>query len=221
MTEKLSNKEIAINKIQKYEKEYLGIKYVFVNNNSNITNIIFTGAGQNYYMMISWFNDSSEYNYLYLNPLHSDYQNIDIYKTIILNCNSSHYNMIGISYGAYAAIVYASILPTKSLIIIDPTPLSWVIDLETCIKNIQAIIYYHRSIHPHDIIEYTKIRTELEKTSLFYTIRCSLSEVHSSNIPNEEMILQYIQHSYLLGKCKILMTEIKITELDKEFLPWT
>ena len=221
MTEKLNNKQIALNKIEKHEREYLGVKYIFINNNSKITNIIFTGAGQKYYMMISWFNDNSEYNYLYLNTTYCDYQNIHIYREIILNCYSTHYNMIGISYGGYAAIVYASIFPTKSIIIVDPTPLSWVIDIENCIKNINAMIYYHRSLHPHDILEFTKIRTELDKSSIFYTIRCSLSEVHSSNIPSEQMILQYIQHTDVLGKYKIIMTEIKMNELSKEFLPWT
>jgi hypothetical protein len=231
MTEKLTNREIAKNKIEKYERDYLGKKYVFINNNSDVTNIIFTGGGQKYYMMISWFNDNLKYNYLYLNPLYCDYTNIAIYKEIILNCNSNYYNMIGISYGGYAAIVYASIFPTKSLIIVDPTPLSWVVNIETCIKNINSkninsknintMIYYHRSLHPHDILEFTKIRTELEKSSLFYTIRCSLSEVHSANIPNEEMILQYIQHSELLDKCKILMSDIKMSELNREFLIWT
>jgi pimeloyl-ACP methyl ester carboxylesterase len=76
--------------------------------------------------------------------------------------------MIGISYGGYAAIVYASILPTKSLILVDPEPLSWVVDLENCIKNITAMIYYHRSLCPKDIFEFTKIRRELDKTSLLY-----------------------------------------------------
>ena len=219
----MNNKEIAITKIIKYETEHLGCKYVFINNNSNITNIIFTGAGQRYYMMISWFNDCSDYNYLYLNPINCDYQNVYIYKQIISNCNSSDYNMIGISYGGYAALVYATMFPTKSLILVDPTPMSWVIDIETCIKNINSMIYYHRSLHPHDILEFTKIRNELEKTSIFYMIRCSLNETHSSNIPNEEMILQYIQHSLLLcnSNCKILMTGIEMTELSKEFLPWT
>jgi len=223
MSLKLSNKEIAITKIEKYETEYLGCKYVYINNKSNVTNIIFTGAGQKYYMMISWFNHDFEHNYLYLNTSHCDYQNINIYKEIISNCNSSHYNMIGISYGGYAALVYASMFATKSLILVDPTPMSWVIDIETCIKNINAMIYYHRSLYPNDISEFTKIRNELEKTSLFYTIRCSLSKTHSSNIPNEEMILQYIQHSFIMGnfKCKILMTSIEMSELSNEFLPWT
>lgn len=220
---KLTSKEIALSKIKKYEEEYLGCKYVFINNRSNVTNIIFTGAGQKYYMMISWFNNNLDYNYLYLNPIYCDYQNIKVYKEIISRCDSKYYNIIGISYGAYAGLVYASFLPTQSLIIIDPTPLSWIIDIETCVKNINAMIYYHRSLHPDDIKEFTKIREALEKTSLFYTIRCSLSKTHSSNIPNEEMIMQYIENSLLLNKsnCKILMTKIENSELAREFLPWT
>jgi len=223
MSKKLTNREIAITKIEKYETEYLGYKYVFVNNNSNTTNIIFTGCSQKYYMMISWFNDNLEYNYLYLNPIYCDYQNVNIYKEIILKCNSSHYNMIGISYGGFAALVYASMFPTNSLIMVDPTPVEWYIDIESCIKNINAFVYYHTSLYPSDILEFNKIRNELDKTSLFYTIRRSLSTTHSSNIPNEEMILQYIQHSLLLSKnnCKILMKNIEMAELSNEFLPWT
>ena len=113
----LTTKEVAIEKIKKYETQLLGCKYVFIDNKSKITNIIFTGSGQKYYMMISWFNDNLDYNYLYLNPINCNYTNIDIYKQIILNCNSNHYNMIGISYGGYAAMVYSSMFPTQSLII--------------------------------------------------------------------------------------------------------
>ena len=131
--------------------------------------------------------------------------------------------MIGISYGGYAVLVYASIFPTLAVIITDPTPLSWVVDIDICLKTITAMIYYHRSLHPHDVIEFTKIRNALEKTSLFYTIRCSLSETHSANIPNEEMVLQYIQNTLSLSKnnCKILMTKNKNSELNREFLEWT
>jgi hypothetical protein len=219
----LTTKEVAIEKIKKYETQLLGCKYVFIDNKSDITNIIFTGSGQKYYMMISWFNDNLDYNYLYLNPINCNYTIIDIYKQIILNCNSIHYNMIGISYGGYAAMVYSSMFPTQSLIIIDPARMGWNIDIESYIKNIKAMVYYHRSLHSHDIQEFIQIRDALEKTSIFYTIRCSLSEVHSGNIPNEEMILQYIQHSLLLCKnnCKLLMTTTKMTELSLEFLPWT
>jgi hypothetical protein len=215
----------AINKIEKYETELLGCKYVFVDNKSNITNVIFTGCGQRYYMMISWFNSNLDYNYLYLNTMHCDYTNVDIYKLIISTCNSDHYNMIGISYGAYAAIVYASMFPTKSVIIVDPSRMGWGVNIESCIKNLEVLetkLYYHRSLHPHDIQEYMQMRNALEKSSMFYTIKCSLSETHSANIPNEEMILQYINHSFLLSKnCKIIMTETKMSDLSLEFLPLT
>jgi len=219
----LTTKEIAIEKIQKYETQLFGCNYVFINNKSNITNIIFTGCGQKYYMMISWFNDNLDYNYLYLNPKYCDYKNIDIYNKIISNCNSTYYNMIGISYGGYAAMVYSSMFPTQTLIVVDPARMGWNIDIESHIKNIKAMVYYHRSLHPHDIQEFIQIRNILEQTSISYTICCSLSEVHSANIPNEEMILQYIQHSLSICKnnCKLLMTDTKISELSLEFLPWT
>lgn len=174
-------------------------------------------------MMISWFNNNLDYNYLYLNPCHCNYENTDVYREIISNCNSTSYNMIGISYGGYSALVYASMFPTHAVIIIDPVCSTWTVDIETCIKNINAIIYYHKSLYSPDISIFTKIQNALEKTSLYYTIRCSLSDVHSANIPNEEMILQYIQHTLSLNKntCKILMSKVNTHDLGKEFLPWT
>jgi hypothetical protein len=89
-----TNKDIAIDKILKYETELFGCKYVFIDNNSKITNIIFTGNGQKYYMMISWFNNYTDYNYLYLNTINCDYKNTEIYCNIISRCNSIYYNMI-------------------------------------------------------------------------------------------------------------------------------
>ena len=219
----MDNKQAIINKIKKYEIQLSGCKYIFIDNKKDVTNIIFTGSGQKYYMMISWFTDNLEYNYLYLNPIYCDYTNTDIYRQIISNCHSISYNMIGISYGGYAAIVYASMFPTLCLIIIDPARMGWNINIKSCIEKLNAMVYYHRSLHPHDIQEFIQIRDALEKTSIFHTFRCSLSEVHSGNIPNEEIILQYIQHSIALSenKCKLLMTSTKMSELSLEFLPWT
>ena len=219
----MNRREIAVKKISSYEKEYCGCKYVFINNDSSKTNVIFTGGGQKYYMLISWFNDNVDYNYLYLNCKTCDYTNIDIYKKIISMCNSKIYNMIGISYGAYSAIVYSDLFPTLSIIIVDPARIRWNVNLETIIMNSKAKFFYHRSLHPHDIQEFIQIRNALEKSSCFYTIKCSLTEVHSANIPNEGMIFEYIKFSESLenDSCSILMKNAKMSDLVLEFLPWT
>lgn len=132
--------------------------------------------------------------------------------------------MIGISYGGYAAIVYSSVLPTYSVIIVDPARMGWNISIEPIIKNSKSVWFIHRSLDPHDIAEYTQIKDVLEQSSVFYFLRCSLSDVHSGNIPNEDMILQYIKFSenILSTKCKLLMTTTKFSEMvHLEFLPWT
>lgn len=130
--------------------------------------------------------------------------------------------MIGISYGAYAAIVYSELFPTSSIIIIDPARQGWNCNINNILTNSKSKIFYHRSIHPHDVLEYEQIRNSLEKPSCYYLIKCSLSQVHSCNIPNEEQIIEYIKFSELLEnpKCNLLMTKTKCQELDLEFLPW-
>ena len=219
----LSVKELVIQKINNNEKEMHNCKYVFIDNKSEITNIIFTGAGQKYYMMMSWFNEDKNHNYLYLNTLYLDYSDITIYSKIIESCNSKFYNMLGVSYGGYAAIVYATLFPTRAVIVIDPARLAWNIHLEPYILKLNSMLFYHRSSHIHDILEYMQIRNALEKTKLWYMMRCSQIEVHSSNIPNENMILEYIEHAknMLDDKCQILMKETTMQELFLEFLPWT
>jgi hypothetical protein len=131
--------------------------------------------------------------------------------------------MIGISYGAYSAIVYSDIFPTKSIIIVDPARMGWEINIEPIILKSRSKFFYHRSLHPHDILEFVQIRDALEKSSCFYSIKCSLSDVHSANIPNEDMIIEYIKFAESIDKdnCKILMTETKMIDLVLEFLPWT
>ena len=124
----MSQRELAIIKTKK-EQTFFGNKVVFIDNKSKITNVIFTGAGQKHYMMISWFNNSPEYKYLYLNPATCNYQDIDTLTSTISMCYSESYNMIGISYGAYAAIVYSTIFPTTSLIIVYPTRFGCNIDI--------------------------------------------------------------------------------------------
>jgi hypothetical protein len=96
-------------------------------------------------------------------------------------------------------------------------------DIQNIIINSKSKFFYHRSLHPHDIHEFLKIRDALEKSSCFYSIKCSLSDIHSANIPNEDMIIEYIKFAESINKdnCKILMTETKITDLVLEFLPWT
>ena len=219
----MNQKELAIFKTINNEQTHFGNKVIFINNNSKITNVIFTGAGQKYYMMISWFNNNPEYNYLYLNPETCNYQDIDTLTKTISIFNSEKYNMIGISYGGYAAIIYSTIFPTSSVIITDPTRMNWNINITDYIIKIKSNIFYHRSLYIPDILEYTLIRDMLEKTNNFYMIRCSLSNVHSSNIPNEDIILCYIKFSEEMSnnKCQILMKDIKMTELGTEFLPWT
>lgn len=219
----LSVKELVIQKINSNEKEIHNCKYVFIDNKSDTTNIIFTGAGQKYYMMMSWFNEDKNHNYLYFNPLFLNYSNTEIYTKIIESCNSKFYNMIGVSYGGYAAIVYASMFPTHAVVVIDPARLGWDIDLEPYILKLNSMIFYHRSSQIHDILEYMQIRNALEKTKLWCMMRCSQIEVHSSNIPNENMILEYIKHAknMLDDKCQILMKETTMQELFLEFLPWT
>jgi hypothetical protein len=174
-------------------------------------------------MMMSWFNEDKNHNYLYFNPLYLDYSNTEIYIKIIESCHSKFYNMIGVSHGGYAAIVYATIFPTNAVVVIDPARMDWNINLEPYILKLNSMLFYHRSQHPHDILEYIQIRNALEKTTLWYMIRCSHTEVHSSNIPNENMILEYILHAknMLNDKCQILMKETKMHELHLEFLPWT
>ncbi len=204
-----------------YERCILDTSVVFIDNKSTTTNIIFTGAGQKYYMMISWFNDSAEYNYLYLNPSFCNYEDIDKLTSIIKSFRSLEFNMIGISYGAIAAIVYSTLFPTNALIIVDPERLGWKLDITKYIPKIKSNIFYHRSLHPHDIENYKTIRDALEKTDIFYLTRCSLSCVHSSNIPGESLILSYIKFSEKSCKGNILMKDTKMDELCQEFLPWT
>jgi hypothetical protein len=201
-----------------------GGRYVFVDNKSSTTNIIFTGCGQNYYMMISWFDNETDYNYLYLNPKHIDFKNTSMCTELISSCcNSICYNMIGISYGGYAAIIYSSLLPTSSVIITDPMSMRWEVQIEEIIKNSRSVWFIHRSLNPHDVAEYTQLRNILEQSSVLYFSRCSLSNVHSSNIPNEETIMQYLNFSrnILNPTCKLLMTTTKQSEISLEFLPWT
>lgn len=79
-------KKLATEKIQRYELEFAGGKYLFIDNKSSITNIIFTGCSQKFYMMISWFNDATDYNYLYLNPNHHNFQNTNMCLELIKSC---------------------------------------------------------------------------------------------------------------------------------------
>ncbi len=217
-------KEIALKRIATHERVYCGQKYVFVDNKQKSTNVIFTGAGQKYYMMISWFGEDKTHNYLYLN--HNPYN--ETTEKIIANCQSVSYNMIGISYGAAAAIYYSTKFPTNTVVSIDPEPLGhrfsgkefW--DFFSASKS---VFFFHFSAHPSDVANYKKIIAHIDKTKLMYFVKCSRSPVHSANIPNEYTIMEYIRFVERLidesGECGILMKETKMSQLGMEFLPWT
>jgi hypothetical protein len=188
--------QLAILKTKNNEREYFGNKLVFIDNKSKITNVIFTPINQEHYMMISWFNNLPEYNYLYFNPNTCDYKNIDSLTKTISSFNSEKYNMIGVSYGASAAIVYSTIFPTSALIIVDPLdPVNYWNNIEPYILKLSAKIFYHRSSYHIDIEQYIKIRNALEKTNCFYMIQCSLINEHCAYVPNEDLIMSYIKFS--------------------------
>uniref|UniRef100_A0A6C0HW34 AB hydrolase-1 domain-containing protein n=1 Tax=viral metagenome TaxID=1070528 RepID=A0A6C0HW34_9ZZZZ len=201
MTDKIS---LAISKTINNEKIYLGNKYVFIDNKSKITNVIFSAVHQPHYMMISWFEKYTEYNYLYLNPIKCDYTDVDTLTKLILLCNSEKYNMIGFSFGGFAAIIYSSILPTSTLIIVDPhrnyCQAFININLEYYIPKINANVYYLRSLDNYDINEFKIISNLLEKTNIHYSIQCTLSDIHCGYIPGEDMIIHYIKFSEIISQ---------------------
>ena len=196
------NKSLAIKKTINNETTHFGNKVVFIDNKSKITNIIFSAANQEHYMMITWFEKSTEYNYLYLNPTKCNYADIDTLTKIILMFNSEKYNMIGFSLGAFASIIYASILPTSTLIIVDPrrADLFNNINLEYYILKIDANVFYLRSLEKGDVNEFKIIKNALEKTSIFYSIKCTLSDIHCDYVPNEDMLLYYIKFSEIISQ---------------------
>lgn len=215
----MSNKLIAIEKINKYEKIYKNQKYVFIDNGKTITNVIFTGCHQRYYMMISWFHTNKDYNFLYLNANFDD-----IMVEIIKNCKSEHYNLIGISYGAAIAIHLSNKIPTYAVISIDPQPihLNWNLD-EIFTNDNKSVFFFHNSIEPNDIPIHNNIMNAIKKTSIMYMIKCSQYSVHSANIPNEDMIISYIKfvEHMRTSNCDFIMKNVERNDLFKEVAEWT
>ena len=194
---------LAINKTINNETTHFGNKLVFIDNKSKITNVIFSAANQKHYTMITWFEKYTEYNYLYLNPTKCNYEDIDTLTKIILMFNSEKYNIIGFSLGAFASIIYASILPTSTLIIVDPRTINNIfinVNLESYILKMKCNVFYIRSLENMDVNTFKIINNALEKTSIFYSIKCSLSDIHCGYIPNEDMILFYIKFSEIISQ---------------------
>jgi len=222
-------KEIALEKITAYERITHNIKNIWIDNKSDITNIIFTGLNQKYYMMISWFNEDKLHNYLYLNCINSNnfYFDENI-KNIILDCNSKFYNLIGISYGGSAALYYSSIIPTYSVITIDPIicPSTSEDNLKNIFKTNEDLyksvyfLYYSKCIF--DITLNEQIINILKTTRLLYFNRCSQEEFHSGNTPTENVILNSIDFVKKIkesGSLFIMKTQANIANTD--VLPWT
>lgn len=200
MTDK---KSLAISKTINNEQTHFGNKVLFIDNKSKITNVIFSPANQKHYMMVSWFEKSTQYNYLYLNPNKCNYADIVTLTKIILLFNSEKYNMIGFSFGAFAAIIYTSILPTSTLIIVDPCNVSEEFNnynLEYFILKINANVFYLRSLNNEDVNTFKIISNALEKTNILYSIQCTLSDIHCGYIHSEDMILSYIKFSEIISQ---------------------
>ncbi|ARF11773.1 hypothetical protein Klosneuvirus_2_209 [Klosneuvirus KNV1] len=214
----MSNKLLAIETTLKYEQTYKNQKYVFIDNKQTITNVIFTGCNQRFYMMITWFRNVTNYNFLYINA------NLDdTMIEIIKNCNSEYYNLIGISYGAAIAIYLSDKLPTYAVISIDPQPINLQWNLDEIFSNNNSVFFFHHSIDSSDIPIHESIITAIRKTSIMYMVKCSQYPLHSANIPDEHMIMTYITFVENIKKnnCGFIMKNIKKDDLFKEITDWT
>lgn len=219
----MSNREIALEIIKKFENEHQGQRYVFLDNGCNVTNVIFTGASQYFYSMVSWYYTYTNYNWLYLNPSNPLFNGRydDISLEIITKTKSDHYNLIGISYGAAAAIYFSKVLPTRVVVSIDYANIfnleSW--NLKEILENNKAIFFIHYSSHPHDLARQDILFDLLKKTNIMYFAQCSHHPVHSSNIPNACRILKYISFGESLNDDEIIMKNV--SNVEGLFLPWT
>lgn len=224
-------KKIALARISQHERQHKNQKYVFIDNKSKITNVIFTGASQQYYMMITWFTgankDSLKYNYLYLNAIYDD-----VTEEIINSISyptTEIYNMIGISYGGAAAIFYSGKFRTNAVVSIDAVPIfnfeNW--SLETILRDNKrlsggkSVFFIHHSTHQHDIIRHNKFFDVFRNTDTQYFCKCSCIPVHSGNIPNESIILRYIHFGESLNSHSMDFVMKDIKDSGALFLEWT
>lgn len=170
----------------KYKRAHHGRKYVFLNNGAKITNIVFTDLNhKSPYMMISWVSSYTNYNWLYLNASTASNK---MYNTatleIITKTQSEYFNLIGLHYGAAAAIFFSKLLPTRAVISIDYTNIlnycNW--DLKFVLENNKAIFFFHS----FDIDNHNMCFDVLKQTGVIYLTQ-------KSGIPDAERIIQYIE----------------------------
>nr|QBK92170.1 MAG: hypothetical protein LCPAC304_05170 [Pithovirus LCPAC304] len=236
-----TNKEIALRIISEYEREYKSTKYVLIDNHSKTTNVIFTGASQKYYNMISWYHTYTDYNWLYLNPIceasephfvlfmmtngqmkgQRTYD--DLFLEIIKSAPGDMYNLIGISYGGAAAIAFSKRVPTRAVITLDYANIfnyvDW--DLPDILQDNTSLFFLHYSSHPHDIARHDVLIKCLQKTKIQYMLKCSQCDIHSTNVPNHHLIVSYIKAAERItsDECDVVMKNV--TYLGGDFHAWT
>lgn len=221
MQKESERRKIAQERVLRYEKQHRGQKYVFIDNKTNCTNVIFTGCGQSHYMMITWFRNDNQHNYLYLH--HPVYDHITEEIIVLCGGTSRMYNFIGISFGAAAAIALSKKFNTIAVVSVDPQPLAnfanW--NLPQILAGNQAIFFLHHSITEGDLAHHASLIRCLEQTSILYLVKSSQSKIHSTHIPNEEMILTYLRFAQSLRDPTNQILMKIVPSLNSKFLQWT
>ena len=136
-------------------------------------------------MMITWFINYSDYNFLFLNSRYDDV----MHKIITTECKSELYNIIGISYGAAIAIYLSNKIRTGAVVSIYPIPIDLDFDLDNIFQNNNSIFFFHHSSEKNDNEIHKNIMSCIQKTNLMYMVMCSQYPVHSTYIPNNNRIL--------------------------------